>query len=143
METLVSREIEFCPETVTRMTKYADLGLLFKQYTDKLKGEGVVDPFARRARLQLFTFHIKTSAFLSEVYEREYKDIHKYDRPIIGQQEVGELVDKIGWVQFIRAVEWYAVNRMNKLVRSGKLKYGFNQLTILTTKIRALPKWLK
>jgi len=127
----------FCVLSVMAMEQ-----LGFKEKLEKYLKE-YPGELGRRARLHLYTFDIMTSPAFKIRYNEIYGEIHKYDDEVPGQQEIKELVSRLGWKGFLRALEWFCVNRCKFLVKSGKLTYGFNQLNQIIEKIGQLPKWLK
>lgn len=130
---------QFCMETVKRLEKQG-LGDKLTEYLTKFKVPG---DFGRAARLHMYIFDIVPNTFLSNLYEQEYRDVHKYDDIVEGEKEIKELVNRIGWLKFLKALEWYAVKRLDLLVQSGSKKFDIKQLPSLIQKIKAIPKWLK
>lgn len=133
-------DLLFCAKTVQRMTVIKEIGKAFNSY---MKEYGDLGDYGTRARLAVFMFVIRPNRLYRKRYVEEYHDIHKYDYDVPCQREIEQLVNDYGWAQFIKGLEWFAVNRLKMLLESGSLRRGANQQTSLLEKIRALPKWLK
>lgn len=140
---MTNDDLIFCADTVQRMTTRKPLGEKFMQYMREHKTKGIEDQFGNRARLALFMFDIKPSRKYSAEYRTEYFDIHQYDYEVPCQKEIEQLVKDYGWVNFLQALEWFAVNRLKVYMRAGKVAYRIDQVSKFVEKIKAIPKWLK
>lgn len=136
-------ELTFCAETVQRMTVIPFISERFKKYLAEHKAKNIDDRFGTRARLAVFVFDIAPSVQYRKVYTQEYFDVHRYEFDTPCQKEIEQLVKDYGWIQFLKALEWFAANRLKVYMQSGKVAYRIDQLSKLIEKIRAIPKWLK
>lgn len=136
-------ELVFCAETVQRMTVIPMIANKFNKYMAEHKAKSIDDRFGVRARLAVFIFDIKPSAQFRAIYRHEYYDIHRYEYEVPCQKEIEELVSTYGWVQFLKALEWFAVNRLKVYMQLGKVVYKIDQVSKFVEKVRAIPKWLK
>ena len=129
-------DIQYHPRAVDRYSlqnKYVQLALVEAMKTMK-------DNLGDDARKHVYVTNILPKTFYHNQYRAVYDEVTKYDRDVAGLQEIKELVSRIGWKQFLLALEYFIVRR-SKLLQASGIRVTPEQVSKTVKKVKDIPKW--
>lgn len=99
------------------------------------------DKFKIKARKIIFAKFILIAPWTHQTYNQIYWEIHKYETPVTGLDELTALIKSIGWKQFLLCLEFYVAKRGYAMITIGAKVTQMGVVAVIK-KVQGLPKWL-